>query len=82
MVATGETVGLAEWIIDDTCLVPLYILSIRQIHNYVLRAKGRPTNEETIHLKAFKNIGNYYGFKFYANLRTTYQAHVLSVVWF
>ena len=21
MVATGETVGLAEWIIDDTCLV-------------------------------------------------------------
>ena len=25
MVATGETVGLAEWIIDDTCLVYLYI---------------------------------------------------------
>ena len=22
MFATGETVGLAEWIIDDTCLVP------------------------------------------------------------
>ena len=21
MVATGETLGLAEWIIDDTCLV-------------------------------------------------------------
>ena len=21
MIATGETVGLAEWIIDDTCLV-------------------------------------------------------------
>ena len=21
MVATGETVGLADWIIDDTCLV-------------------------------------------------------------
>ena len=21
MVATGETVGLAEWIIDDTCIV-------------------------------------------------------------
>ena len=26
MVATGETVGLAEWIIDDTCFV-LLILS-------------------------------------------------------
>ena len=24
MVATGETVGLAEWIIDDTCLVFLF----------------------------------------------------------
>ena len=24
MFATGETVGLAEWIIDDTCLVLLY----------------------------------------------------------
>ena len=24
MVATGETVGLAEWIIDDTCLCKLY----------------------------------------------------------
>ena len=22
MFATGETVGLAEWIIDNTCLVP------------------------------------------------------------
>ena len=26
MVATGETVGLAEWIIDDTCLVDYYRL--------------------------------------------------------
>ena len=25
MVATGETVGLAEWIIDDICLVFIYI---------------------------------------------------------
>ena len=24
MVATGEAVGLAEWIIDDTCLVLYY----------------------------------------------------------
>ena len=23
MFATGETVGLAEWIIDDTCLVTI-----------------------------------------------------------
>ena len=27
MFAAGETVGLAEWIIDDTCLVPLYVCS-------------------------------------------------------
>ena len=25
MFATGETVGLAEWIIDDTCLVKTYV---------------------------------------------------------
>ena len=25
MFATGEPVGLAEWIIDDTCLVHVYI---------------------------------------------------------
>ena len=25
MFATGETVGLAEWIIDDTCLVVIVI---------------------------------------------------------
>ena len=25
MFATGETVGLAEWIIDDTCLVKIYL---------------------------------------------------------
>ena len=29
MVATGETVGLAEWIIDDTCLFFLYFWSAR-----------------------------------------------------
>ena len=28
MFATGETVGLAEWIIDDTCLV-LHIVIMR-----------------------------------------------------
>ena len=26
MVTTGETLGLAEWIIDDTCLVFIYLL--------------------------------------------------------
>ena len=26
MFATGETVGLAEWIIDDTCLVIFLVL--------------------------------------------------------
>ena len=30
MVSTGETVGLAEWIIDDTCLVFLLIILWRQ----------------------------------------------------
>ena len=28
MVATGETVDLAEWIIDDTCLVYAYFQNI------------------------------------------------------
>ena len=28
MLATDETVGLAEWIIDDTCLVFNYIYHI------------------------------------------------------
>ena len=28
MFATGETVGLAEWIIDDTCLVKNVIINI------------------------------------------------------
>ena len=27
MLGTGETVGLAEWIIDDTCLVRILLLS-------------------------------------------------------
>ena len=26
MFATGETVGLAEWIIDDTCLVDVIFI--------------------------------------------------------
>ena len=28
MFATGEIVGLAEWIIDDTCLVMFYIFQV------------------------------------------------------
>ena len=28
MAATGETVGLAEWIIDDTCLVILIVTHV------------------------------------------------------
>ena len=31
MVATGETVGLAEWIIDDTCLVQMLIWNGKKI---------------------------------------------------
>ena len=31
MFATGKTVGLAEWIIDDTCLVfPLFLAAIKR----------------------------------------------------
>ena len=35
MFTTGETVGLAEWIIDDTCLVIPYVwyCSIMQVHS-------------------------------------------------
>ena len=29
MLATGEAVGLAEWIIDDTCLVLVFFYNIR-----------------------------------------------------
>ena len=29
MFATGVTMGLAEWIIDDTCLVPIAFPPIR-----------------------------------------------------
>ena len=29
MFATGETVGLAEWIIDDTCLVSYLFIALR-----------------------------------------------------
>ena len=28
MFTTGETVGLTEWIIDDTCLVTYLIISV------------------------------------------------------
>ena len=35
MVATGETVGLAEWIIDDTCLV-MYNLGLLHILDFLL----------------------------------------------
>ena len=41
MVATGETMGLAEWIIDDTCLVetafkklPYYLLNMSSFAFY------------------------------------------------
>ena len=33
MFTTGETVGLVEWIIDDTCLVLLVITSISPLHH-------------------------------------------------
>ena len=43
MFATGVTMGLAEWIIDDTCLVSIYLgdskrvsLEIRHIWNIFL----------------------------------------------
>ena len=29
MFTTGETVGLAEWIIDDTCLVPFFWVPLK-----------------------------------------------------
>ena len=34
MVDTGETVGLAEWIIDDACLV-LFLICIIFLSRYV-----------------------------------------------
>ena len=38
MIATGETVGLAEWIIDDTCLVTNIFMRIRRgSHLYTLK---------------------------------------------
>ena len=30
MFATGVTMGLAEWIIDDTCLVPIIIKQLQK----------------------------------------------------
>ena len=41
MVATGETVGLAEWIIDDTCLVNFCYWSL-----YFLVATDGPTDRK------------------------------------
>ena len=41
MFATGETVGLAERIIDDTCLVHFYFQSIiEQTHSYMLKSSN------------------------------------------
>ena len=33
MFATGVTMGLAEWIIDDTCLVEFYFVFKALIYN-------------------------------------------------
>ena len=45
MVATGETVGLAEWIIDDTCLVynifKLLQVMLNQIAELLVKQKVR-----------------------------------------
>ena len=35
MFAASKTVSLAEWIIDDTCLVPLLLLPIQTEHRYI-----------------------------------------------
>ena len=34
MFSTGMTMGLAEWIIDDTCLVFLFFLNCRKVHSW------------------------------------------------
>ena len=41
MFATGETVGLAEWIIHDTCLVLFYIKTSlsRILFSFILRER-------------------------------------------
>ena len=33
MLATGETVGMAEWIIDDTCFVP-FVTNFKLVKTY------------------------------------------------
>ena len=43
MVATGVTMGLAEWIIDDTCLV-VFILGISQSNNSSIELLTIKTN--------------------------------------
>ena len=40
MVATGETVDLAEWIIDYTCLVVICISSTMTISRFINLEKG------------------------------------------
>ena len=37
MFATGETVGLVEWIIDDTCLVSFNVLKNFYIPNFICK---------------------------------------------
>ena len=42
MIATGETVGLDDWIIDDTCLVCiLFLLWKKTILNFICLSKIR-----------------------------------------
>ena len=37
VIATGEIVGLGEWIIDDTCLVFHYVLNNMECYSYVIQ---------------------------------------------
>ena len=43
MLATGETVGLAEWIIDDTCLVVFIIrnMCLLTVTNWLANGERR-----------------------------------------
>ena len=48
MVAIGETVGLAEWIIDDTCLVnsssDILRMSVTTNHSYIFVLSNKLQN--------------------------------------
>ena len=46
MIATGETLGLAEWIIDDTCIICVYRLD----SNYF-----RSINTGEVELRLFRS---------------------------